>query len=85
MPRFHFSLYNSTGFTDDPEGRELADLDVVRREAIKAIRSIISEEALSGRIDLRGKIEILDGAGQLVLRLAFSEAVELHMDSSGSA
>jgi hypothetical protein len=80
MQRFHFNVYNGLGFTGDPEGRELADLDVVRREAIKGIRSIISEEALIGVIDLRGRMEVVDDAGKSVLRLSCSESVKLYTD-----
>jgi hypothetical protein len=83
MPRFHFNVHDSTGFTPDEEGRELEGIEIVRREAIKGIRSVISQDALKGIVDLCGWMDVLDGAGGLVLRFDFSEAVDLRIHGDG--
>lgn len=77
MARFFFHVHNGVGVIDDEDGRELPDLGRVREEAIKGIRSIVSDEALKGCIDLRGRIEIADAAGMIVLTVSFEEAFEI--------
>ena len=82
VPRFHLHLYNGLGFTPDDEGLELADVDAARTEAIRSIRSMVSEEAREGRIDLNGRVEIVDGGGQRVAVVLFTDAVVVQADSS---
>lgn len=77
MARYHFHVLNGLGLTADDEGRELADLDIARDEAIKGARSIVSEEAKEGRVDLRGKIDVADPSGRVLLTVTFAEAVEV--------
>jgi hypothetical protein len=77
VARFHFHVTNGLGVTEDEEGRELADLDEARREAIKGVRSIISEEVKEGSLDLRGRIDVADPAGRVLLTIAFIEAVQV--------
>jgi hypothetical protein len=76
MPRYYFHVRDGGGLVEDEEGRELADADVARNEALKGVRSIVSEEAKQGLVDLRGTLEVHDGA-RLVLSLPFSDAIEL--------
>lgn len=80
MTRYRFNVYNRIGFVEDFEGRELPDLDAVRREAVRGVRSILREEVLNGRVDLRGRIEVLDPADRVVLRLRFDETVDILTD-----
>jgi hypothetical protein len=77
VPRFYFHLHDRFGAVPDPDGRDLADLDVVRAQALKGARSIICEDVRDGRVDLTGRVDIYDEAGELVLSLPFAEAVEL--------
>lgn len=90
MRRLHFDLHNGTGFTRDREGRELADEDDARLLAIRTIRSILSEEVMSGVVDLTGWIDIRNEAGVDIGRVSFSEAVCLRLspgdrDDSGTS
>lgn len=75
MPRFFLHLRDSTGSLDDPDGVECADLDAARLEAVHGARSIIADDALSGAIDLSGRIEIANEAGEFLLAVAFSDVV----------
>ncbi len=77
MARFYLHINNGGGYAEDPEGQELADLDAARTAAIEGVRSLLSEEARQGQLDLSGKIEIADGDGNILLIVPFSEAVEL--------
>ena len=76
MPLYFFNLYNGTGFVPDEEGRELPDPDAARAEAIHGARSLIADEVLKGRLDLNGRLDVLDGSGSLLFTIFFSDAVE---------
>lgn len=77
MSRYHFNVYNGSGLVEDEEGRELPDLEIVAGEALKGVRSILSDEVKQGRLDLRGRLEVEDGEGTIVLTLHFKEAIEI--------
>lgn len=74
--RYFFHVHNGVGIAEDGQGQELPDLARARQEAIKGIRSIMSDEVLKGRIDLRGWIEIVDATAAVVLTVPFEEAFE---------
>ena len=82
MPRFHLNLYNGLGLTADEEGVELADAAAAREEAVRSIRSLVSEEAKQGHIDLSGRVEIIAENGDHVTTIRFAEAVALQAGSA---
>jgi len=77
MARYFLHINNGGGYSEDSEGQELADLDAARAAAIEGVRSLLSEEARQGQLDLSGKIEIADADGNILLTVPFSDAVEL--------
>ena len=77
MARYFFHLHDRSGRTEDELGREMGGLDEVRGRAIKAARAIIQADVGGGIVDLTARIEVRDGAGEVVLTLPFGEAVEL--------
>ena len=77
MPLYRFNLRNGHGLIEDEEGRELADAEAVRAEAVKGIRSILCEELLTGRVDLRGQIEVLDESGSPFIVVPFTDAMSI--------
>ena len=77
MPRFYFHVHEASGSVLDEDGRELRDLEIVRSEAVKGIRSILCADIAEGRLDLRSRIEITDEAGSVVLVVPFIQTVEL--------
>lgn len=77
MSRYFLHIDNGGGFSEDPEGQELADLDAARAAAIEGVRSLLSEEARQGQLDLTGRIQIADAGGNILLVVPFSDAVEL--------
>lgn len=76
MARYHFHIHNEGGFIEDEEGLELADLQEVRREALKGIRSMLGEQLSNGHLDLRGRLEVADAAGDAVMTIRFADTVE---------
>ena len=82
MPRFHLHLHNGLGLTPDEEGLDFPDAASARQEAIRSIRSLVSEEAKGGRIDLNGWIEIVGEDGQRVGVVLFTDAVELQAETA---
>ena len=76
---FHLNIRNGIGLVEDEEGRDLFDLEAARLDAIEGIRSIISEEAKSGLVDLTGQIEICDDAGNLLCLVRYADAFDLRL------
>ena len=81
MPRFHLHLYDGLGLTADDEGTEVASLAAAREEAIRSIRSLVSEDAKGGRIDLSGRVEIVGEDGQSMGVVLFTDAVQLQAET----
>lgn len=79
MPRFFFHVFNGNGETTDDEGLDIENQAGARQVAIDSIRSIVSEEARQGMIDLVGRIAIEDGARNVLLEVSFAEAFELNL------
>ena len=79
MPRYFFHVRNGLGFVADDEGRELDGDDAARAVAIDGVRSLLSDEVRSGRLDLRGRLEVADGDGRTVLIVPFGETVEIRI------
>jgi len=77
MQRYFFHLVNGDGRTLDEEGEEFADLADVLDCAVRAIRSIVSDEAKQGRIDLRGRIEVMSFDGTRVMVVPFGDAINI--------
>ena len=77
MARFYLNIHNGIGDVKDEEGRELAGLEEARAAAIEGIRSLVSEEAKTGLLDLTGFIEIVDAEGVVLCQVEYQEAVDL--------
>ena len=78
MPRFFFHVHGAFGSTPDEQGRELRDLEIARREAVRGVRSLLSADLMQGRLDVRGRIEVTDEGGDVVLAIPFSETLDIH-------
>lgn len=79
MPRFFFHVFNGHGHTPDEEGVDLQDEAAAQRMALDSIRSIVSEEARKGVIDLDGYVDIVDGSAHSLVKVSFPEAFTLRM------
>ena len=83
MPRYYFNVHNGIGFVEDEEGRDYADLDAARTEAVRGAREILAEDVAKGVVDLRGRLEVIDAAGAVALVITFAEIVEVIFPDSG--
>ena len=77
MPHFYLDVCNTQADSPDEQGREFADLEAARADAIAGIRSILRDEVLEGRMDLNGEVRILDADRRLVMIVPYAEAVSI--------
>lgn len=84
MPRFYLHVVNRIGFAPDQEGTELADLVAAVEQTKEGIRSILSDEARSGRLDLNGRVEITDESGRVLQVVPFPDAFEIAMPAGAA-
>jgi hypothetical protein len=77
MPRFFLHLRDGTDELLDPDGSEFADLEALQASVLANARSIIGDEARSGTIDLRQRIDAEDDGGNIVHSLSFANAVRI--------
>ena len=75
MPRFYLHICNGSGFVEDDEGQELADLDAARNVAVDGLRDILAGELRSGDLNTASFIEIEDEDHQWVATVSFEDAV----------
>jgi hypothetical protein len=55
----------------------MADQAAARQMAVDSVRSMVAEDARRGVIDLNGRIDIQDKAGNVLMSLHFLEAFAL--------
>jgi hypothetical protein len=77
MPRYYLNIYSGQGEVLDPEGSIFPNLKAARREVIIGIRSLLVADAIKGRIDLRGRIEVTNADGEIELTVPFDDALEI--------
>jgi hypothetical protein len=77
MPRFYFNLADDV-FVADEEGRELPHLEAARKEAAKYARDMSAATILEqGKINLHHRIDVVDEAGETVLKVEFADVVKI--------
>lgn len=75
MPRFYMHIEDWPDRIEDLEGSELPDHEAARREVLSAARQLWAAAILDGR-DLSGRSFIVtDETGNVVLTMAFKEAL----------
>lgn len=74
MPHYHLHLHNAHVDAIDEEGHDLADLKAARACAIDGIRGFLAHEAMDGKLDFRGHIDITDANDQILETVRFVEA-----------
>lgn len=75
MPHYFFNLNECGRRLVDEEGRDLRADDDVRDVAIHEARTIMQAEIADGRLCLGCSVEVRDESGDVLLWLAFREAV----------
>lgn len=82
MPHLFFHVREPGREALDNEGLDFATLDAARVDALAAARQIVSQQALAGYVDLRGRIDVQNEVGQPCLSVRFEDAVTLRCDMS---
>jgi len=75
MPIYYFNVMSASDIVMDFEGTDLPDIATARTEAIEDGRELMSNAVLEGRDIASRRIEICDEAGDVLLTVAFSEAI----------
>jgi hypothetical protein len=83
MPRYFFHVCNGNGFTEDEEGRELADESAARSVALIGARDIMAEEMRAGQLDPASFIEVEDSEHRHLFTLLFSDAYTIKPPPTG--
>lgn len=74
MPRYRFHIRTGAGLIEDEEGLELAGPEAARNEALRGARSLVADDVLQGRLDLGGRVEVVDADGGPLFSVSFAEA-----------
>lgn len=75
MSRFYTHVLNGTGFAEDEEGQEFADLDAARCAAVQSAAGIVAEELSAGRHQVSLELYIHDERGARLATLPVTAAV----------
>jgi hypothetical protein len=75
MAHYFFHLRDGEDILLDPEGCELPDMAAIVARTLAAARSILSAEALEGRIAFNMRLDVEDSGGAIVHSLPFADAV----------
>lgn len=75
MARYFLHIHNSHGEAEDDEGMDANSLAEARERAVTGIRSLLAAEAANGQINFKGRIDIADEAGAVLLSIPFTDAV----------
>ena len=74
MPNYHLHLHNAHVDASDEEGHDLPDLEAAKAKALDGIRDFLGHEAMSGKLDFRGQVDIADEGGRVLETIHFKEA-----------
>jgi hypothetical protein len=77
MARYYLHIQNAHGQAEDEEGIEVASLAEAQELAVTGIRSLLSAEVMNGTMNLKGRIDIADEQGSVVLKVPFKDAVRV--------
>jgi hypothetical protein len=77
MTRYFMHIHNSHGAAEDDEGADASSLSEARERAVAGIRSLLAAEALNGEINFKGRIDISDEAGKVLLSVPFTDALSV--------
>lgn len=75
MARYYFHLRDGSERLLDPQGVTITDTNRITEIALREARTLISQEALQGVIDLDQRLEVEDERGNLVHTIGFADAV----------
>jgi hypothetical protein len=77
VAQYCFHLCDGHEIVIDAEGKDIDDPAQIGPQALREARAMISQDALSGRINLNQYIEVRNADGKLVHQLSFHDAVTI--------
>lgn len=77
MVRYFFHLRDGVDVALDPEGIELPSFEAAQKKALEAARDSLSHDIRDGRIDVRLRIDVENGAGAVLHSQPFQDAFEI--------
>lgn len=77
MPRYFFHLRDHFECLLDPQGKEIETEANIPALALSEARSLMSQDILSGSLDLRQRLEVEDQDSNLIYCLKFADAVRI--------
>ena len=77
MAHYYFHLRDGENVLLDPEGCSLPDPAAAAGRAMAAARSLLSADALEGRLDLDMRIDVADEAGAWSTASPSADAIEI--------
>lgn len=75
MPKFYFHIVSGDTVIEDPDGSELANLDVARAEALQSARHLLADKVRNGEVVDGQRFEIRNSTGDLLATVAFRDAI----------
>ena len=80
MARYFMHLRDSIDELLDPDGREFADMDALKKAVLLSVRDLIAGDIRDGVVDFRYRIDAEDEAGKIVYSLPFKHAFSIIPD-----
>lgn len=77
MPHYYLHLHNAHVDAVDEEGHDLANPEAARARAIDGIRDFLAHEAMRGKLDFRGHIDVADENGLILETVMFKDAFNI--------
>lgn len=77
MALYYFHLRDGHDILLDPDGRDVLDPGHLPAMVLRDARSVLSGDALEGRIMLDRRIDVQDERGAIVYTLHFADAIEM--------
>jgi hypothetical protein len=77
MPQYYFHLRDHKERLLDPQGRTIDSPDKIPQVALAEVRGMLSQDILTGRLDLRQRLEVEDKHGKVVYSLCFGDAIKI--------
>ena len=85
MTIYYFHLRDGDDVLLDPEGIELPNNDAIVARALSEARHLMSEDVLTGVLDLAQRIDVEDEDGQVVHRLWLGDALAIRYPAENEA
>jgi hypothetical protein len=74
MTQYFLHLRDHVDEILDPEGKDYASVDALKKSVLSGARELLAEDMKSGMLDLRYRIDAENSDGQVVYTLPFKHA-----------